>query len=100
MSVAPQFAARVRRRAQGRCEYCRMSQALQGATFHIEHIIHHPRRLAIRHAEATIGLFPPEKARSWSSPRSPMRGPKKRRRERGRCLQLVGRERILVASFL
>ena len=26
-------------RAEGRCEYCRMSQALQGATFHTEHII-------------------------------------------------------------
>lgn len=29
----------VRERAEGRCEYCRMSQALQGATFHIGHII-------------------------------------------------------------
>jgi HNH endonuclease len=26
-------------RATGRCEYCRMHQALQGATFHVEHII-------------------------------------------------------------
>src|SRR5262245_51473943 len=26
-------------RAKGRCEYCRMHQSLQGATFHIEHII-------------------------------------------------------------
>jgi len=25
-------------RARGRCEYCRMHQSLQGATFHIEHI--------------------------------------------------------------
>jgi hypothetical protein len=25
-------------RAGGRCEYCRMHQALQGASFHIEHI--------------------------------------------------------------
>jgi len=25
-------------RAGGRCEYCRMHQALQGATFHVEHI--------------------------------------------------------------
>jgi hypothetical protein len=25
--------------ADGRCEYCRMHQALQGATFHVEHIV-------------------------------------------------------------
>jgi HNH endonuclease len=30
---------RVADRAQGRCEYCRMHQSLQGATFHVEHII-------------------------------------------------------------
>jgi hypothetical protein len=28
----------VETRAGGRCEYCRMHQALQGATFHVEHI--------------------------------------------------------------
>jgi hypothetical protein len=26
-------------RAEGRCEYCRMHQSLQGATFHVEHIV-------------------------------------------------------------
>lgn len=26
-------------RARGRCEYCQMHQSLQGATFHIEHVI-------------------------------------------------------------
>jgi 5-methylcytosine-specific restriction endonuclease McrA len=26
-------------RADGRCEYCRMHQDLQGATFHVEHIV-------------------------------------------------------------
>jgi hypothetical protein len=26
-------------RAGGRCEYCKMHQSLQGATFHIEHVI-------------------------------------------------------------
>ena len=31
-------ARRVEERAGGRCEYCRMHQALQGATFHVEHI--------------------------------------------------------------
>jgi hypothetical protein len=29
----------VERRAAGRCEYCRMHQALQGATFHVEHVL-------------------------------------------------------------
>ena len=29
----------VEARAGGRCEYCRMHQALQGATFHLEHIV-------------------------------------------------------------
>jgi hypothetical protein len=29
----------VRERAEGRCEYCRMHQVLQGATFHVEHIV-------------------------------------------------------------
>lgn len=35
------WAATVRQvlaRAAGRCEYCRMHQSLQGATFHIEHV--------------------------------------------------------------
>ncbi len=29
----------VRTRAKDRCEYCRMHQALQGGTFHVEHIL-------------------------------------------------------------
>ena len=29
----------VEQRAAGRCEYCRMHQSLQGATFHVEHVI-------------------------------------------------------------
>lgn len=29
----------VETRARERCEYCRMHQSLQGATFHVEHII-------------------------------------------------------------
>ncbi len=33
----------VSERAEGRCEYCRMHDALQGATFHVEHIV--PRSL-------------------------------------------------------
>lgn len=39
MTVAAPLADEVRRRASNRCEYCRMLQSLQGATFHIEHII-------------------------------------------------------------
>lgn len=38
MSVPSPMAEQVILRAGGRCEYCRMSQSLQGATFHIEHI--------------------------------------------------------------
>lgn len=38
MSVVPSIAAQVIFRAGSRCEYCGMSQSLQGATFHIEHI--------------------------------------------------------------
>ncbi len=29
----------VEERAEDRCEYCRMHQALQGGTFHVEHIV-------------------------------------------------------------
>ena len=39
-SYIPTFLRRlVIRRARGRCEYCRLSQAGQEATFHIDHII-------------------------------------------------------------
>ena len=31
--------AEVEQRAAGRCEYCWMHQSLQGATFHVEHIL-------------------------------------------------------------
>ena len=33
------FAQMVQTRAGQRCEYCRMHQSLQGATFHVEHIV-------------------------------------------------------------
>jgi len=29
----------VEARAAGRCAYCRMHQSLQGATFHVEHVV-------------------------------------------------------------
>ena|SRR5438067_3843681 len=38
MTVAAELVRAVTARAGRRCEYCRMHQALQGATFHIEHI--------------------------------------------------------------
>jgi hypothetical protein len=39
MSAWAETVRLVEARAGGRCEYCRMHQALQGATFHVEHII-------------------------------------------------------------
>lgn len=39
MSLPASLAELVKTRAGGRCEYCRMSQSLQGATFHLEHIV-------------------------------------------------------------
>src|ERR1700682_3253586 len=38
MSSWTELVEQVTTRAEGRCEYCRMHQALQGATFHVEHI--------------------------------------------------------------
>jgi hypothetical protein len=38
--AAPEGLSRaVRARAQARCQYCRMHESLQGATFHVEHVI-------------------------------------------------------------
>ena len=39
MSVGRAIDRHVRERAGERCEYCRMHQSLQGATFHVEHVI-------------------------------------------------------------
>src|SRR5258708_4979732 len=39
MSVSEELSRKVRERAKGRCQYCLMHESLQGATFHIEHII-------------------------------------------------------------
>lgn len=38
MNPRSEAARTVVERAKHRCEYCRMHQSLQGATFHIEHI--------------------------------------------------------------
>jgi len=39
MNLPVETARAVRERAGGRCQYCLMHQSLQGATFHVEHII-------------------------------------------------------------
>jgi hypothetical protein len=39
MNWPADVAAVVRKRAASRCQYCLMHQSLQGATFHIEHIV-------------------------------------------------------------
>ena len=39
MNLGAQLAAPVRAGAAERCQYCLMHQRLQGATFHIEHVI-------------------------------------------------------------
>ena len=39
MSSWPEIVAEVYARAGDRCEFCKMHQALQGASFHVEHVI-------------------------------------------------------------
>src|SRR5437870_9608368 len=39
MNLARERAVAVRERAADRCQYCLMHQSLQGATFHVEHVI-------------------------------------------------------------
>ena len=39
MTAWSEIAKQVRERAGNRCEYCRMHESLQGATFHVEHIL-------------------------------------------------------------
>jgi hypothetical protein len=39
MNAWEELVQQVRERAADRCEYCRMHQSLQGATFHLEHIL-------------------------------------------------------------
>lgn len=38
MTTRAELAREVRQRAGDRCEYCRMHESLQGATFHLEHV--------------------------------------------------------------
>src|SRR5215467_1793469 len=39
MAVPEALSRAVRSRAHGRCQYCLMHESLQGATFHVEHVI-------------------------------------------------------------
>ncbi len=39
MTPRSEIRREVEQRAAGRCEYCRMHQSLQGATFHVEHVM-------------------------------------------------------------
>ena len=39
MTVPEELLRAVRARAGGRCQYCLMHESLQGATFHLEHVI-------------------------------------------------------------
>jgi HNH endonuclease len=39
MTTRAEFERQVAGRAEDRCEYCRMHQALQGARFHLEHVV-------------------------------------------------------------
>lgn len=39
MTAWSEVARQVEVRAQERCEYCRMHQSLQGARFHVEHVV-------------------------------------------------------------
>jgi hypothetical protein len=39
MAVPEALSRAIRLRAQGRCQYCLMHESLQGATFHVEHVI-------------------------------------------------------------
>lgn len=57
MSVAGATAEAVHRLAAGRCEYCGMHEALQGATFHVEHVL--PRA---RGGTSTLGNL------AWACP--------------------------------
>jgi hypothetical protein len=39
MALPLELVSRVYERAANRCEYCLMHQSLQGATFHVEHVV-------------------------------------------------------------
>ncbi|MBI4616722.1 MAG: HNH endonuclease [Planctomycetes bacterium] len=47
----------VRERAQERCEYCKMHQDIQGANFHVEHVV--PRSRGGETAESNLALACP-----------------------------------------
>ncbi|MFN9435835.1 MAG: HNH endonuclease [Planctomycetota bacterium] len=55
--MAGDFWALVCARAGNRCEYCRTHQSLQGATFHLEHVI--PRSKGGLHVSSNLALACP-----------------------------------------
>lgn len=57
MNVSRELEFKVKTRANERCEYCLMHQALQGASFHIEHII--PRSVGGSSALSNLALACP-----------------------------------------
>ena len=61
MSSWSKIVHQVEVRAEDRCESCRMHQALQGGTFHVEHILPNARGgpSTLGQAEELFGLFPP-----------------------------------------
>lgn len=65
----PRLAAEVAQRAAGRCEYCCMHQSLQGATFHVEHIVPAARAGTNELVKPGVGLpeLQPAQIRSYRS---------------------------------
>lgn len=57
MNLPAELALAVRERAGNRCQYCLMHQRLQGATFHIEHIV--PRSKGGRSEPTNLALACP-----------------------------------------
>jgi hypothetical protein len=57
MAVPEALAQAVRLRARGRCQYCLMHESLQGATFHVEHVI--PRSKGGESTLENLGLACP-----------------------------------------
>ena len=57
MSSWAELCREVKSRAAGRCEYCRMHESLQGATFHVEHIV--PRACGGTSISANLALACP-----------------------------------------
>jgi hypothetical protein len=64
MAVSGELDRRVRERAKGRCEYCRLPQAIHPWTFQVDHIIAEQHRGRARLNNLT--LTPPSEAGEFS----------------------------------